>query len=233
MKSLNQETIEILSQTSLFKNIEERDINNMLDCLNPRKMPYSKGQVIANFGEPFTGIGIMLKGEAVIAKENIAGNRMIVTMIKKGDMFGEMISFSQLKTWVVTVTAQTDAEILFISPEKVILQCERLCQGHNQLIHNLLSIMSRKALLLNRKVEYLSIKSLRGKLSAYLLETQKQTKDQFFELKMNRDEMADFFNVARPSISRELGRMKDEGLIDFHKSTFRILDADRLRDFVE
>lgn len=233
MKTIDQEMISIIKGIPLFKGIEDQDIVSMLGCLNPRLYSYSKGQCIANIGDPFLGLGIVLEGEVIIAKESIAGNRMIITVLKKGDMFGEMMSFSLHTKWIAAVTAQTQAKIIFISPEKVISQCENMCSGHKKLIENMLRIMAKKALLLNRKVEYLTIKSLRGKLSAYLLETQKQNQNAFFELPMNRDEMADFFNVARPSISRELSRMRDDGLIDFHKSTFKILDIEKLRDLVE
>ncbi len=233
METIKQNLIVILKQVSLFKGIEEGDLYNMIDCLNPRLYDYQKGQTIATIGDPFTGIGIVLEGEVIVAKENIAGNRMIMTVLKSGDMFGEMISFSRQTTWIAAVSAQSESKVVFISPEKVISQCDKMCSGHKKLIENMLSIMARKALLLNRKVEYLTIKSLRGKLCAYLLETQRKANESFFELSMNRDEMADFFNVARPSISRELGKMRDDGLIDFHKSTFKIKDVKAMRDYVE
>ncbi len=233
MNSINQEILSILEKTPLFKGIASQDMVNMIGCLNPRVYSYQKNHPIASIGDPFLGLGIILEGEVIIAKENIAGNRMIMTVLKTGDMFGEMMSFSMHTTWIAAATAQTQAKIVFISPEKVISQCEKMCSGHKKLIENILVIMAKKALLLNRKVEYLTIKSLRGKLSAYLLETQKSTQDNFFELPMNRDEMADFFNVARPSISRELSKMKDDGLIDFHKSTFKIINLDKLKSYVE
>ncbi|MBF4692743.1 Crp/Fnr family transcriptional regulator [Fusibacter ferrireducens] len=233
MKSINQEIISVLESIPLFRGIDRQDIVNMLGCLNPRMSSYQKNQPIASIGDPFLGLGIILEGEVIVAKENIAGNRMIITVLKKGDMFGEMMSFSMHTTWIAAVTAQTQSQIIFISPEKVISQCEKMCSGHKKLIENILAIMAKKALLLNRKVEYLTIKTLRGKLCAYLLETQKRTQDVFFELPMNRDEMADFFNVARPSISRELSKMREDGWIDFHKSTFKILNVDQLKNYIE
>lgn len=233
MKTIDQQFTEILMKSPLFKGIVEADIHNMIGCLNPRVNVYKKGDTIAMMGEEFIGIGIVIEGEVIVAKDNVAGNRTIMTLLKTGDMFGEMISFSQQKVWIVNVTAQSNSKVLFISPEKLIDRCEKLCAGHSQLIQNLLLIMSKKAILLNRKVEYLSIKSIRGKLSAYLLEMQKKSGDAFFELHLNRDELADFFNVARPSISRELGKMKQEGLIDFHKSTFKIIDIERLKEFID
>ena len=144
-------------------------------------------------------------------------------------MFGEMISFTEKKVWPVTVTAQSDSEIIFISPENIITRCEKMCEAHQILIQNMLKIMSKKALILSRKVDYLSIRSLRGRLCAYLIEQWKSQQTPVFSLPMNRDELADFFNVARPSISRELGKMKEEGYIDFHKSAFKIIDFEAMK----
>ncbi|HAS74537.1 MAG TPA: transcriptional regulator, partial [Clostridiales bacterium UBA8960] len=134
------------------------------------------------------------------------------------------------KVWPVTVTSQSDSQVIFISPEQLISRCDKLCASHQKLIENMLFIMSKKALMLSRKVDYLSIRSLRGKLCAYLIEQWKMQGTQIFSLPMNRDELADFFNVARPSISRELSKMKEDHLIDFHKASFKIIDVDRMKE---
>lgn len=227
---IEERVVNCLHGTSLFRGIDHQGISEMMGCLNPRILKYKKADTIANTGTPFHGIGIVIEGEVVIAKENIAGNRMILTVLKAGDMFGEMISFTEKKIWPVTVTAQSDSEVIFISPENLITRCEKMCAPHQQIIQNMLHIMSKKALLLSRKVDYLSIRSLRGKLCAYLIEQWKNQGGSIFTLPMNRDEMADFFNVARPSISRELSKMKEDGLIDFHKASFKIVDIERMKD---
>lgn len=226
---IETKAINSLFGTALFRGIDTEGIKSMLTCLNPRITTYKKGDNIANAGTPFHGIGIVIDGEVVIAKENIAGNRAILTVLKKGDMFGEMISFSEKKIWPVTVTSQSDSEVIFISPEKVITKCEKLCDAHQKMIENMLTIMSRKALLLSRKVDYLSIRSLRGKLCAYLIEQWHSQGTSIFTLPMNRDELADFFNVARPSISREFSKMKDEKLIDYHKASFKIVNLEQMK----
>jgi CRP-like cAMP-binding protein len=227
---IESNVVSILESTPMFKNIEHHELQKMLNCLNPRILTYSKSETIVNSQDPFEGIGIVIEGEVLIAKESMAGDRTVMTMLKKGDMFGEMVSFSEKKVWPATVTAQTDCTVIFVSPEKVISMCNKMCDSHRQLIENLLKIMSKKALMLNRKVEYLSIRSLRGKLCAYFLEQHKITNKNIFTLTMNRDELADFFNVARPSVSRELSKMKEEGLIDFHKSSFKILDFEKMKE---
>ena len=227
---MNETKFQSIIKAQLFDGFTEEMLSMVLPCLNPRCVHYKKGESIVFAGSPFTGIGIVTSGELVLAKESIAGNRMILNVLKEGDMFGEMVSFSDIKVWPASAMAQSDCSVVFVSPEKVITQCDKFCNHHTVLINNLLRIMSRKALQLNRKVEYLTFKSLRSKLSAYLLEMHKNTGKLMFVLPMNREELADFFNVARPSVSRELVKMKDEGLIDFHKSTFKITNIEAMRN---
>jgi CRP-like cAMP-binding protein len=86
-------------------------------------------------------------------------------------------------------------------------------------------IVSERAIALSRKVEYLSIKSIRGKISTYLLEQYKKAGKAIFMLPMNRNEMADFLNVSRPSLSREMCKMRDEGIIDFHRASILVKDV--------
>jgi CRP-like cAMP-binding protein len=93
----------------------------------------------------------------------------------------------------------------------------------------MLRIVSDRALFLNKKLEYLSIKNMRGKICAFLLEQYNRCGTTTFLLPLKRNEMADYLNVARPSLSREMGRMKEEGLIDFHKASMKLKDLEALR----
>lgn len=85
--------------------------------------------------------------------------------------------------------------------------------------------------MLNRKVNYLMIKSLRSRICALLLEYHQKEGRDIFTLPMNRNGMADFLNVSRPSMSRELRRLQEEGVIEYHLATFRILDSSALKKF--
>jgi len=86
--------------------------------------------------------------------------------------------------------------------------------------------------MLNKKVEYLTLKGMREKISMFLVEQYEKNKNLTFTISMNRDQLADYLNVSRPSMSRELCHMRDEEIIDFHRSSFRIMDIDKLKSFI-
>ena len=226
---MSEPNLKILTQSQLFNGINQMELKSMLQCLQPRVNNYSKHQFITNAGEQFEYLGIMLQGEATVSKENAAGNRVMMHLLKPGDLFGEMVVFSGEPRWPATVQAQQECEVLFVARAKIVGECEKVCPWHQRLIQNMLKIISERALMLNKKVEYLTIKSMRGKISTYLLEQYQQTGSLIFMLPVNRNELADFLNVSRPSMSRELGRMRDEGIIDFHLTSVRIIDLEALK----
>lgn len=222
------EHLSVLSGARLFRGLSESDIEALLRCLEPRVASYPRNECVAIEGEPLTSVGIVLCGTLTIYKENAAGNQVVLNVLRPGDTFGETAAFVSSPKWPATIRAESASGVLHLPPDRLIEQCQRLCPWHKALLKNLLGAVSERALLLNQKVTYLTIKSMRGKLSAYLLDLYKKTGSRDLVLPLNRNQMADFLNVSRPSMSREMCRMRDEGIIDFHLSNVRILDPERL-----
>lgn len=224
-----QQWQETLLKVELFGAINVGELEGMLFCLKPKISHFKKNENITIAGEVFEGIGVLLSGEVLVTKENAAGNRVILAKLQKGHIFGEMIAFSNVNVWPATVVALEDCTIMYIEPNKIIGTCENVCVSHTTLILNMLKIISKKALMLNRKVEYLAIKSMREKISTFLLEQYMVTGKTTFMISLNRNELADFLNVSRPSMSREIAKMKDDGIIDYYKSSFKIVNIDLLK----
>jgi CRP-like cAMP-binding protein len=220
-----------LTKSPLFRGIEGGDLLSMIRCLQPKSAEHQEGEYIATAGERLDGIGVVVSGKAAVIKEDASGERIVMTILEPGDLFGEIAVFADDSTWPATVQAQGSCTVLFIPRDRIVGMCAQNCPWHQALIRNMLRIVSERALMLNRKVDYLSIKSVRGRISAFLLDHYKKAKQATLTLPLNRNEMADYLNVSRPALSREIGRMKEDGLIDFHLSTFRILDPDGLNRY--
>lgn len=220
---------EALLKVELFGEIDGDQLDDMLICLKPKISHFKKNENITIAGELCEGVGIVLAGEVLVTKENAAGNRVILAKLQKGHLFGEMIAFSNIKVWPATVVALEDSSVMYIEPSRMIGTCQNVCSSHTALILNMLRIVSKKALVLNRKVEYLVIKSMREKISTFLLEQYMMTNKTTFMIALNRNELADFLNVSRPSMSREIAKMKEEGIIDYYKASFKIVNIDLLK----
>jgi CRP-like cAMP-binding protein len=223
----------VLSKSPLFEGISGDQLELLLNCLKPKIETYKRNDLIAIAGNKFDSLGILLQGEATINKENALGNRVMIAMLEPGDMFGEVLIFSGETCWPSTIQAQKACKVLYLSSERIIGECKNVCPWHHMLIENMLKIISQKALILNKKVEYLTIGGVREKVSAFLLEQYKRFGKPAFTLPMNRNEMAEFLNVSRPSLSREMCRMRNKGIIDFHMSEVKIIDIERLKQCAE
>jgi CRP-like cAMP-binding protein len=219
-----------IQKASLFADINRPELISMLNCLKPKILRYNKNDYITTAGQVFDSVGIIVEGEAIISKDNAAGDRAVMNIVRPGDMFGEMVVFSKQSKWPATVQAKEACTVFFLSKGKIIGECEKTCQWHKTLIQNMLKIISERALMLNKKLEYLTIKSMRGRLCTYFLEQYKMSGSVTFSMPLKRNELADFLNVSRPSMSREMGRMRDEGIIDFYLATIKILDIEGLKN---
>ncbi|MEN6566176.1 MAG: Crp/Fnr family transcriptional regulator [Veillonellales bacterium] len=230
---MDEKWIPVLSESLLFAGIAPNTLKAMLVCLQPQVYSYHKNSYIAMMGESFAGVGILLSGKAPVIKESVTGKRVVISMLQTGDLFGEMAAFSSRKVWPASVYAKTDCRALFLPVDKMVESCSHNCGGHRALIYNMLRIISDRAVMLNRRIEYFSMKSLREKISTYLLEQYQWRGKEIFELPLNRSELSGFLNVSRESLSREMCRMRDEGSIDFYQSSVRIKNLAALKETAE
>lgn len=222
-----------LEKCVLFKGITSAEISQMLDCLTPRPENFSKGGLIAQAAGPMEEIGVVLDGIVAVTKETPLGERIVLNKIMPGGIFGEVAALSDSQRSPATIFALEKSTVLFIRPAKILTPCSKTCPWHTQLMENLIRLVADRALYLNRKIDYLTIKSMRGKLCTFLYEQYRKSGKKRLILPYNRNELADFLNVSRPSMSRELGRMRDEGMLVFQGDVFELLDLDKLKEYVQ
>ncbi len=214
----------VLKNMLLFSgiNTENGETEKLLNCLNPVNRSYAKNEIVFLAGTPITQIGIVLSGGVRIIREDFAGNTNIITELGVGDIFGESIVCSGLAESDISVRAASATDILFLDYKKIITSCQSACPFHSKLIFNMLKILAEKNVFLNEKVEVLSKRSTRDKLMTYFYLQAKQANDVQFSIPFNREELADYLCVDRSAMSRELCRMRDEGMIEFYKNAFII-----------
>ncbi len=104
--------------------------------------------------------------------------------------------------------------------KKIITTCACACHFHARLIENMLRLIARKNLILNQKLEIVSKRTTREKLMCFF-DTQRGAAKRF-TIPFNREELARYLCVDRSAMSNELCKMRDEGLISFHKNTFEL-----------
>ena len=221
--------LQVAAACRLFKDIETGQLSGLLHCFQLSEQQHTAGQVIFSAGSDQNCIGMVVEGEVLVQKEDVSGERLILAVFEAADLFGEVSAFSGSGVWLNTVIARTDCRIWLIPVHKISHPCSDSCFAHQTLIQNMLTIVSQRAMTMNRRIHYLQMKKMRQKLAAFLYDHYLQNKNQTFMVPFNRESMADYLNVSRPSMSRELGRMRDEGIIDFYRQAFTIKNLQALR----
>ncbi len=207
----------------LFSGINEEDMLSLLKCLGINTKSYKKNSVIIPFQTKMTSIGIVLSGNIEVIREDVNGNKIIISKLRENDIFGEAIVCAGIEKSPVCVMATSNAEILFIPFDKVISTCSNACRFHKQLVQNMLKVVAKKNILLNSQIDLLGKKTTREKLLTYLRTVMKDSGTNKFYIQFNRNELADFLCVDRSAMSRELCKMRDDKLIKFDKNYFEIL----------
>lgn len=212
----------ILKSNPLFHQIEDSDLTSILKCLSAQQKLFAKNEIIFRVNDKIASVGIVLSGLVQIMKEDVLGNRTILANLEEGDMFGEAFACAKVDSIPVNVTAATDCTVLLIDYQKIITTCQSSCQFHAKLIENMLTILARKNVFLNQKIEYLSKRTTKDKLISYLSYEAQITGSNSFQIPFNRQELADYLCVDRSALSRELSKMKEEGILSFQKNRFKL-----------
>lgn len=213
-----------LQQNELFGGMEESEISAMLACLGYVTKKIPKNDMVWNAGDAVDCFGIVLEGQVHVIREDYFGKRSIVAAIGQGGIFGEAFVCAGVKEVPVAVEAERDSEVLFLNVDKVLTLCGNACVFHSTLIRRLVRMLARKNILLNEKTDFLSRRTTREKLVAYLLAQYERQKTNPFLIDLNRGEMADYLSVDRSAMSRELSRLRGEGTLDYWKNSFKLLN---------
>lgn len=213
---------QILNKSDLFRGMSDLDIKHILGCLGSRKQPYKKGQYIFMEGEGHPKVGVVLSGKVQAIKETRNGDVILINQLKAGDIFGLSHVCAQVEKLPLSIVAIDASEILFIELNQLVQTCHKACQFHVDMIKNALWILARKNLFLDTKMYYISHKTIKERLITYLQDQEMYFNNSEFEIPFNREELAEFLCVDRSALSRELGNMKEEGLIDYKKNWFKM-----------
>ncbi|MDD2371358.1 MAG: Crp/Fnr family transcriptional regulator [Firmicutes bacterium] len=212
-------------QSELFKNIKRHKVDKMMLELEAILKVYNKNEIIFKGDEYIDSLGIILSGKVLIAKETSNGNKTLIAYLDENNMIGEVMAISKNKITNLVVSVHDKTEIMFI-PISNIYKFE-------DLKNNLIELLAKKAFYLNKRVYYLQLKSIRGKLSRYLLDLLESNECSTFSIPFNRQKMSEYLNVSRPSLSRELGYFKKIGIIDYYKETIKVIKIHELEKFQE
>ncbi len=217
-----KEFVPVLKRTKLFFGVGDEDILTMLSCLGARLRTYKKGEYVLRQGEHLGDILVLAEGSLYIQKDDYWGNRTILGHIGAGEIFGEAYVAPESGALMNDVIAAQDSSVFFFDVKRVITTCSSACCFHTMVVQNLFFAISEKNRSLVRKLDHISRRTTREKLLAYLSEEAKKQNSADITIPFNRQQLADYLSVDRSAMSNELCKMRDDGLLEFERSRFRL-----------
>ena len=219
---------DVLKNTKLFagvgeEGISEQDMETMLDCLGAALRQYKKGDYVYRAGEYVRSLTVLVEGCLHIQKDDYWGNRAILGDVAVGEMFGEAYVSPESGALLNDVVAVEDSAVLFFDIQRILTVCPSACKFHSLTVKNLFFAISEKNRKLVSKLGHISNRTTREKLLSYLSDEAQRSRSASFSIPFNRQQLADFLSVDRSAMSNELGKMRKEGLIEFHKNQFTLL----------
>jgi len=211
-----------LSTTSLFASINQGEIPTLLKCVHAKCVKYKKGDLIIEAESRVTDFGIMLSGAGRSVKWDASGRLIIITLLGKGSVVGVMLAATAGQGSPLTVEATEDSTVIQIPFNRIITRCEKSCLHHETLLRNYVGVVAEKGLELHERVNCLLEPTIRDKVMTYLTWVSRQKNSLDFTIPINRNIMAEYLNIERSALSRELSNMKKDGLIDYQRNRFTI-----------
>ena len=213
--------INTLSKSILFKGMSEDELTVCLDDLKANEKEYKKNTIIMSAGDLTDKMGLVLSGSVTIESNDIWGNCTILTHISPGHFFAETYALLPDEVMLVDVRANEDCRILFLNIGKLSSGAPS-SPWQTKLIRNLLMISAHKNLTLSGRSFHTSPKSARGRILAYLNTVSLQKDSNEFDIPFDRQQLADYLNLERTNMSKELTKMKNDGILDFKKNHFKL-----------
>ena len=209
---------ETVKECTIFKNFSIDEIIEIFSVISFYEKDYKKNDIILAENTKVEYFGIITNGKIALSNFDYFGNRNILNVFEKGDSFAEAL---------VSLEIQIPHEVISLTDSSIVwIEYKSLSKSlyYQKILNNLLNIISTKNLILNKKLLILSKRTTREKILEYLSNQKKALSlDSNFEINLNRNEMADYLALDRSNLSRELGKLKKEGIIDFKKNKFKLL----------
>ena len=215
-----EEFLSVLRSSSLFSGISESELAAMLSCLDTRTERFPKDAFLLRAGDTADSVGLVLSGSVLVIQEDVWGNRNILSKAGPGQTFAIAFACAPGSVLNVSVSAETPVTAMFLNVKRVLNLCPSACEHHSRIIRNLLGELAEKNLRFSEKLTHMGQRTTRAKLLSYFSAEAQRLGTYEFDIPFSRQQLADYLAVERSGLSLELGKLRGEGLIEFHKSHF-------------
>lgn len=224
---IDKKYLDSLIGISLFSHMTMDNLEKLLNSLNSKIINLEKDELVFSEGQSYHNMCFLLDGEIVLSNTDKYGNRNIIDTVNKNQIFAEVFSFTSSKISPVTASANKKSRLLIVNTDALLvldnLHDIDLIRDKQEIISKLLHTFADKNLILLSKIEVVSRRNIREKILHFLELHKMKNNSNLFMIPYSRKDMADFLGVDRSALSRELSNLREEGVIDYDKNTFKLI----------
>ena len=209
----------------ICRNIPVNERKTFLETLDFKTKFFKKGECIARQGDTVSALYILSKGSVKAEMVSEAGTVLNIETIHAPHPLAPAFLFAENNRFPVDVVALEQCEIILVPKDAIMKQL-----AHNEtFLQGFMSFNSNRAHFLSERLKFLSTKTIKGKLAQFILA---RTTNMDFSLNMSQTDLAEYFGVTRPSLSRSLSEMVGEGMISLKGKNGKILHLERLKELI-
>lgn len=210
----------------LFQGLDMEEINEVLQRFHGLIKHFPKSDYIYLAGDCVENLCVVLEGTVQMIKEDIWGEKAIIAHLGAGSVFAENFLGRMGDRSTVSYFVASDSEVLMLPLGRSLFDVSANSKASQRLMCNIVSILADNNTRLIEKTEILCKKTLRSKILAYLEQEGRNNACRKFTIPFNRTDLANYLDADRSALTRELARMKEDGLIDYTKNTFELLSSE-------
>jgi len=220
---MKNEYVNVLSQSPVFKGLEPEEITSILERSNYQVKRFATQSMIAQSGSRCVYARIVLSGRVAGEMMDPTGKVLKIEDIEVSKMIAPAFLYGKNQHYPVNVLALEETSIWQMHREDF----TSMLQKELSLLNNYLNAISNRAQFLSDKIRFLSFPTLKAKISFLLIRYMDEEGN--VETHMTHQQMAELFGVTRPSLSREIRRLHEDGFIQARRNKIYISDPDALR----
>lgn len=218
----------VIETSTLFCGMPAIELRNVLETTPHRIQCYDKDETIFHIMDPAVSIGILLEGRVQAQKPFPNGNQINVSVRTPGEMIGPAAVFSSSQKFPCDVVALEPVTMMMFYKEDLLA----LMQKNIRILKNFTTEIASATYMLQQRLELLSYNGISQKAAFWLLMKAKQSGKSVVQIPDSVSKWAMILNVSRPSLHRELNKMKKQGLIRYNPRVIEIIDAKALQDLL-
>lgn len=202
-----------MTNISFFHGVDKTLLSQV--SLTCRK--HVKGEMVHNHGDICSSMLIVISGSLIAYSLSQNGSENTVFTFKKDSIIGANLIFGKENHYPMNIYCTENCELLYIKKSDV----ELLLHDY-QFVINFVKSISLNSQSMNKKIAMYTQKTLRENILEYLYTLSAKQSSMEVTLPMTKKQLADYFGVQRPSLFRELKKLKDEGIIDIHNKNITL-----------